>query len=158
MFEKDKPVPQAKDAENAGQNRAQFSTDTAFGEDLLISSIASHRDDSGEASEKLRAIEWSELTARLNAARDLRLVLRRDADNGPNAVDDSNSFADAATRYFRTRDHCEPDVNPVALEQFKGSPGMIHECDQIQNQHVCDLHSGEVHTRGHAVKGDAREY
>lgn len=71
----------------------------------------------------LRMLDWTELTARLNAARDLRVLLRRDASG--NIGGNSGSFADAAARYFRTREHDEHDVNPIALEHRKGSSGMV---------------------------------
>ena len=155
MFEKAKPVPQAKDAQKLGSNTGRFSGETAFDDDLQIGSNDSPPGETGEAGETLRMIEWSELTARLDAARDLRRLLRQDA--ASNAGGDPRSFADAAARYFRTRNHEEPDVNPVALEHFKGSSGMIHTSDQTQNRNVSGLPSNEVQIRGHAVTGDARE-
>ena len=163
MFEKAKPVPQAKAAANPGSLTGRFSGDTAFGDDLPTGGINARPHENGDGGDTLRVVGWSELTARLNAARDLRLVLRRDAHgnavNGPGS--DHSNFADAAARYFRTR-HCEePDVNPVALEHLKGSPGMIHEHDEIKNQNDSHneggLPSNEVQHRGHAVPGDARE-
>jgi len=156
MFEKAKPVPQAKDAQKLGGNTERFSGETGLGDDLLISSIDTPLGESEEAGDSLRMIEWSELTARLNAARDLRLVLRQDA--GSKAGGDSGSLADVAASYFRTKNHEEPDVNPVALEHFKGSPGMIHNSDQTENQNESGLPSTEAQPRGHAVTGDAREY
>jgi hypothetical protein len=107
--------------------------------------------DGARESQALRALEWSELTARLSAARDLRLLLRRDAvrDN----ADGASSFADAAARYFRTRNDdegChEPGVNPVALERCKGSPGMVRE----QQETNWRLHNEEANEPDHATIG-----
>ena len=69
------------------------------------------------AGDALRALEWSELTARLNAARDLRLLLRTEshAPIEPAAA----SFGDAAASYFALLDDSEPGVNPDALGQSK---------------------------------------
>ena len=52
------------------------------------------------AGEALRALEWSELTARLNAARDLRLLLRTES-HAP-IEQAAASFGDAAASYFAT--------------------------------------------------------
>ncbi len=140
MFETAKPVPQAQDT--------RFSGKDALGDDLQIGSIDSVPGEAVEGVDSLRMMEWGELTARLNAARDLRIMLRRDANKA--VAGNTGSFADAAARYFRTRDENEPDVNPVALEQFKGSPGMIQKRDELRTQEACQ--------KGHAAKGDARDY
>lgn len=75
------------------------------------------------AGEALRAVEWSELTARLNAARDLRLLLRTEsqAPIEPSAA----SFGDAAASYFALLDNSEQAGNPDALGQSKALGGMI---------------------------------
>ena len=73
----------------------------------------------GRCGEALRAIEWSELTARLNAARDLRRVLRRDA--RASIQNAAASFGDAAATYFQSLGDGERPVNPVALEASKAS-------------------------------------
>lgn len=76
------------------------------------------------AGEALRAVEWSELTARLNAARDLRLLLRTEsqAPIEPAAA----SFGDAAASYFALLDgNSEQAGNLDALGQSKGLNGMI---------------------------------
>lgn len=65
------------------------------------------------AGDALRAVEWSELTARLNAARDLRMLLRTESHAAIEAV--AASFGDAAASYFALLDHEEPDVNPDGL-------------------------------------------
>ena len=95
----------------------------------------------------LRVMDWSELTARLNAARDVRHVLRRDANRGIKASADC--FADAAARYFRTKEEGERDVNPVALEQSKGSPGIVTELQGLEEK--------EAQIPGKAEEGVARE-
>lgn len=69
------------------------------------------------SSQALRAMEWSEITARLNAARDLRLLLRYESRAPIEAV--AASFGDAAARYFALLDDDQPDVNHHALGQSK---------------------------------------
>lgn len=92
--------------------------------DLLVGS----RDPQpGRGGDALRAMEWSELTARLNAARDLRHVLRRDTRVNINAT--ASSFGDAAATYFRSIGDSERLVNPVALGASKASCRTIHKPD-----------------------------
>jgi len=67
--------------------------------------------------EALRAVEWNELTARLNAARDLRLLMRTESQAPIESV--AASFGDAAASYFALLGDDEPGVNPDALEQSK---------------------------------------
>lgn len=69
-------------------------------------------------STALRAIGWAELAARINAANDLRDVLRRD-----NTAFIA-SFSDAAAGYFATADEGKRDVNPDALCDRKSSEDM----------------------------------
>ena len=69
------------------------------------------------AGDALRAVEWSELTARLNAARDLRLLLRTESQAPIESV--AASFGDAAASYFALLGDDEHGVNPDALEQLK---------------------------------------
>ena len=78
----------------------------------------------------LRAIGWSELTARINAARDLRTVLRRDS------TILTTSFSDAAAGYFSKIEDSKPAVNPDALEGGKSCDGT------------------EMHAEGEAAEGD----
>lgn len=75
----------------------------------------SHTAPTGNA---LRAIGWSELTARINAARDLREVLRRDSVRGGLSF---ASFGDAAASYFAAMGEGEQPVNPIALGADKAS-------------------------------------
>ncbi len=95
----------------------------------------------------LRMMDWNELTARLNAARDVRHVLQRDATRTIEAS--AGCFADAAARYFRTKEEGERSVNPVALEQSKGSPGIVPVSQGLDNI--------ETQIPGQAETGDARE-
>ncbi|AOL93459.1 hypothetical protein [Porphyrobacter sp. LM 6] len=73
--------------------------------------------DQRRAGGALRAVEWSELTARLNAARDLRLLLRTESQSPIGAV--AASFGDAAASYFALLDDSQRDVNHDALGQSK---------------------------------------
>lgn len=68
----------------------------------------------GQERTALRAFGWSELTARIDAARDLRRVLRNDA------LVEATSFADAAGGYFVSEGNHKRGVNPNALEAGKG--------------------------------------
>ena len=61
----------------------------------------------------LKAIAWPELAARINAARDLRSVLRRDGSCM------MASFTDAAAGYFSQEEDSKRPVNPDALEHGK---------------------------------------
>ncbi|WP_152553558.1 hypothetical protein [Erythrobacter longus] len=65
----------------------------------------------------MRTIEWSELTARLSAARDLRHLLREDMDRKLDT--DKLGFATAAAQFFRAIEEDERCVNPNALEARK---------------------------------------
>lgn len=114
--------------------------------DRNIAEGAAH-DAGNRPAESLRQFEWSELTARLNAARDLRMVLRHDSDlsEGNNA-----GLADAATRYFRTKDDGKRAVNPVALGGSKASYGISSGIED-------DAQLNGLHRRGYAVNGHARE-
>lgn len=71
----------------------------------------------------LKAIAWSDLTARLEAARDLRMALRHDARR--NIEDAAASFGDAAAKYFRTLEGFQHLVNLAALEEHKGSAPIL---------------------------------
>ena len=73
--------------------------------------IAERQSASGRKA--LRAIGWTELTARINAARDLRQILRSDTTLM------TASFGDAAAGYFASVDQGKRAVNPDALEGSK---------------------------------------
>lgn len=94
-------------------------------------------DSSGRGGDALRAIDWGELNARLGAARDLRQLLRRDAQSSIER--NAASFGDAAARYFAALERGERAVNPDDLEARKASHGIL-ELDE-----------------GDAATGDARE-
>ncbi|WP_296721154.1 hypothetical protein [Erythrobacter sp.] len=70
------------------------------------------------AGDALRAVEWSEITARLNAARDLRLLLRNESRGQSDVL--GASFGDAAASYFAMIDDNQPGVNLDALECSNG--------------------------------------
>jgi hypothetical protein len=70
----------------------------------------------------LKAIEWCDLAARLEAARDLRLALRHEARR--HIEDTAASFSDAAAQYFRTLEQSKQPVNPGSLAEHKGSGPM----------------------------------
>ena len=134
MFEKAIPIPGA----NPGAD-AQVGIMPQGGPDQGVI------DAGGEAA--LRVMDWSELTARLNAARDLRHVLRRDAVRSAAGV--ASEFADAAARFLHAESDNKRDVNPVALEHFKGSPGMVQDIERN--------HDEGTRNPSHAASGDARE-
>ena len=102
--------------------------------ELLIGRAMHSQTHGGNA---LRALEWNEITARLNAARDLRTVMRRDSRF--NIQGSASSFGDAAASYFEAISGCEPDVNHDVLEQ-----GKAYQC----------IGDGPV---GNAATGDARD-
>lgn len=73
----------------------------------------------------LKAIAWSDLAARLAAARELREALRHDARG--HIEDTAASFSDAAAKYFRELEVSPPDVNLTALGEHKGSAPIFPE-------------------------------
>lgn len=171
MFEGSKPIPAAYDA--------PFLAESESGEALVGSADAGPQENgphgNSQPGEALRMMEWSELSARLTASRDLRELLRRDA--ARNIETGTSSFADAAARYFRTRgeggdssgDNCEPGVNPVALERCKGSPSIVQieirdeaEIDmksirRLQDEEADDPEPTATGQNKSPVIGDARE-
>jgi len=76
---------------------------------------------SGQGRGALRAIEWHELAARLNAARELRRELREEAILCAGTSD--ATFGDAAASLFQSLGNSERPVNPDALEGCKSSCG-----------------------------------
>jgi hypothetical protein len=71
----------------------------------------------------LKAIEWCDLAARLEAARDLRLALRHEARR--HIEDTAASFSDAAAQYFRTLEQSKQPVNLGSLYDHKGSAPIV---------------------------------
>jgi hypothetical protein len=116
MFEKPIPVP-ASFNPTAGAMRAAPS-----GSAERFESRGPRR--TGDA---LRAVAWSEITAKLKASRDLRLLLRTEAQSPIDVV--GASFGDAAASYFALLDNSEPGVNPDALEPSKALDGTSLESD-----------------------------
>lgn len=107
MFEKAVPVSKQHDC-------------AAMPDDMLVGS----RDPvPGRGGDALRAFQWTELTARLNAARDLRRVLRRDSRRSIQSA--QASFGDAAASYFGSLSKDKQPVNPVALEAPKASQCIV---------------------------------
>lgn len=103
---------------------------------------------SRRAGDALRVVEWSEITARLKAARDLRMVLRSDAQAPIEAV--ATSFGDAAASYFALLDDSEPGVNPDALEHSKPLGDKLDDSDANRPDELA----------GHApvtTRGDAKD-
>ena len=106
MFETSKPVPHA-----------------FCGESPKVDSLANGAyGDVARSGDALRAIEWRELAARLNAARELRRELRQEAVLC--AGTSGATFGDAAARFFQTLGNSERPVNPDALEGRKASCGI----------------------------------
>lgn len=121
MFEKSKPSLARAHALSSGltaEEQARLRALAAAGEGEGFAPRAARR--GGEA---LRAFEWSELTARLNAARDLRLLLRIESQAPIESA--AASFGDAAASYFALLDDSQPDINHDALGQLKGPGAMI---------------------------------
>lgn len=97
------------------------------------------------AGDALRSVEWSEITARLNAARDLRLLMRTESQINIDLV--AASFGDAAASYFALLDDGERNVNPVDLGQTKALDGMPVNTDA----------TGPADAAAAAVRSDARD-
>ncbi len=100
------------------------------------------------AGNALRSVEWSELTARLNAARDLRLLLRNESQAPIEAV--AASFGDAAASYFALLDDSEPAVNRDALEHLKDLGAKV-SADQANRPGQTEGHNSD------APRGEARD-
>ena len=104
------------------------------------------------AGDALRAVEWSELTARLNAARDLRLLLRSESQGRIEAV--AASFGDAAASYFAMIDDHEPAVNLDALDRSKGHDSM-GDTVEVDRQEAAS--GGDAEPVTAPPRGDARD-
>ena len=115
MFEKAQPFNAPSGALSGGrpsEERTRVRTTASGGGEERFAQRPARR-----AGEALRALEWSELTARLNAARDLRLLLRTES-HAP-IEQAAASFGDAAASYFALLDDSEPGVNLDALGHSK---------------------------------------
>ncbi|MEL6486472.1 MAG: hypothetical protein AAFQ13_04915 [Pseudomonadota bacterium] len=122
MFEKNDSFIRALEGQKSGDERGDLRTDGVR--------------DGVRGGDALRAIEWSELTARLSAARDLRRELREDAVLCAGST--GASFGDAAASFFKSLGNGERPVNPEHLEGCKASCGKPPE-------------------PGEAAQGDARD-
>lgn len=146
MFEKAKPPPARSGLPAGGvsaEERARLHVLAAVGGGERFVGRPARR-----AGDAMRALEWSELTARLNAARDLRLQLRSEAQAPIEAV--AASFGDAAASYFALLDDGEPELNHDALGQLKVPGAIIAGNDANRSGHATGLTS-------EAPRGDARD-
>ncbi|MFN3990209.1 MAG: hypothetical protein ACK4IS_08120 [Erythrobacter sp.] len=75
----------------------------------------------------LKAIEWCDLSARLEAARDLRLALRHEARR--HIEDTAASVSDAAAQYFRTLEQSKRLVNLAASDEHKDYAPIVPEAE-----------------------------
>lgn len=121
MFEKAKRFSASRDAACARDSASRTACGPSVGDALTQDSPA------WRAGDALRAVEWGELTARLNAARDLRLLLRTESQAPIEAV--AASFGDAAASYFALLDHGEGHVNLDALGQSKAFRATVAQTD-----------------------------
>lgn len=146
MFEKAKPLTARADGVASGLSAEERALLRATAKGGGAERFATREVRRG--GEALRAMEWSELTARLNAARDLRLLLRHENQAPIEAA--AASFGDAAASYFALLDHNEPDVNPDALGQSKRPGAMVDAIDANRPETA----NG---TRSDAPRGAARD-
>lgn len=100
----------------------------------------------------LRQIEWSELTARLSAVRDLRHVLRKDM--SAKIGSDKLAFAEAAASFFRANEEDERGVNPNALGQGKPSSDISQDLTSTPDIQIPSAASPSKEVVG---MGDTRE-
>lgn len=170
MFENTNPPKVPSADPSAIKSEAHFATTTAHQSDVCgVANVdqfthapVMDSGDLGDGAEAipLRAIEWSELTARLSAARDLRQLLRGDvaAQSGSAAL----GFADAAAQFFRASEEIcdemskgsdqqeikddERCVNPNALGPRKSSSGTYQ-----------NMNCGEPF-EGHSAADESLEY
>lgn len=146
MFEKTRPNPARSEAHSGGlsaEERALLRATAKGGGAERFATRQPRRN-----SEALRAMEWSELTARLNAARDLRLLLRTESQGPIEMV--AASFGDAAASYFALLDDSEPPINPDALGQSKYPGAKVDAVDANRPENA----NG---TRSDAPRGAARD-
>ena len=143
MFEKPNPDPMSRQSPHRPV-RAEESG-------ALSSSAAADQRDSRSlrrGGDALRAVEWGELTARLNAARDLRLLLRHETQASIEVV--GASFGDAAASYFALLDDEQPGINSDGLGQSKAF-------DPKTKQSEARRPATRTEESADANRGDARE-
>jgi hypothetical protein len=142
MFEKANPFNASPDAA-AGPVRshehARLRAASADGGQLRLAR---------RAGDALRAMEWSELTARLTAARDLRLLLRSES-QAP-IEGHAASFGDAAASYFALLDDSPGEGDRAALGQSKGSAAMLSPSH-------AGCHTEKTGSHADSPNGDARD-
>jgi len=147
MFEKSNPLSASQGAPAGSprpDERARLRAQAPGGESERFALRPARR-----AGEALRAVEWSEITARLNAARDLRLLLRTES-QAPIVVV-AASFGDAAASYFALlEDNGQQDVNPIGLGQSKSLSAIL---DHSEVNRPSDGQGAS----SDAGRGDARE-
>ena len=146
MFEKTKPFNASPDAVGGGltpEERARLRVAANGGGDERFVSRSARR-----AGDALRVVEWSEITARLNAARDLRLLLRTESQAPIEAA--AASFGDAAASYFALLEDGEPHVNHDALGQSKALGAKVDTNDANRPGEAAGH-------RSDAPRGDARD-
>lgn len=151
MFENTKPSAFPLDTSNADH---RFARGVPFDD---ADARRSRGGDVGGKDSPLRAFDWSELSARLNAARDLRQLLREDAGAKMDAQD--LEFAHAATQFFRTSSEDEHCVNPNALEASKTSPGTYKEVksERELSPPCANEDSTEQSVKARCEPGDVKE-
>jgi hypothetical protein len=149
MFEKADPFsaslrpPLARRAEDG--TRLRRSVVTLSGERFEARSAR-------RAGDALRAVEWSEITARLNAARDLRLLMRSESQGRIEAV--AGSFGDAAASYFAMIEDDEPAINHNASDCSKALDGK-HSARAVNRHDAAS--GGDAERVAEAPRGDARD-
>ncbi|TAD82265.1 MAG: hypothetical protein EAY70_03745 [Sphingomonadales bacterium] len=146
MFEKAKPFQPRADAPAGGrpaEEQAYMRRAVTGAEEGRFAARSVRR-----AGDALRAVEWSEITARLNAARDLRLLLRTESQAPIEAA--TASFGDAAASYFALLDDGEPVLNHDALGQSKDRGAMVDADEANRPDDASGFHSD-------APGGDARD-
>ncbi|TRD11432.1 hypothetical protein FGU71_05885 [Erythrobacter insulae] len=122
MFERINPIPRV---ESGGESMNSQECE------LLIGNVDAARVRGGNGG-ALRALEWNDLSARLKAARDLRLLMRQDSRLNIQAA--ASSFGDAAASYFQALEQGEYVINPDALERCKASSCIASEPHETQQQ------------------------
>ncbi|MEE4539580.1 MAG: hypothetical protein V2J51_13940 [Erythrobacter sp.] len=143
MFEKNPPVPPRREGD--AENRSSPARNVLIG----ASRRAKAGDEPGGGGDALRMIGWSELTARLNATRDLREVLTRDMRGDFQA--ETERFADAAARYFRERESSDD------ARRINGGPGVNRVGSQAGNGSCANNRNNDGNGEGSAAPDTMRD-
>lgn len=120
MFENAKPSHPRLDGVATGLTAEERARLRALGSPGEHKRFALHLPE--RAGDALRAVEWSDITARLNAVRDLRLLLWTETHAPIEGL--AASFGDAAASYFALLEDGEQGVNLDALGQSKSLDAM----------------------------------